>query len=81
MEEKIKKSDVYNIRSSNPEMYLQKVKNSTLFSFDGKRCYENNNESKPWSFWVGNSISQNNRKVFRYIDLLKTLSWYKILFL
>ena len=39
----------YNIRSINHEMVLQEVKKSTLSIFDDKRCYINNNESKPWN--------------------------------
>ena len=41
--------DNYIIRSINHEMVLQKVKKSTLFIFDDKRCYINNIESKPWN--------------------------------
>ena len=36
------------IRSLNHEMYLQEIKISTLFLFDDKRCYVNNNDSLPW---------------------------------
>ena len=39
--------DYYFIRSVNHEMYLQRVKKSTLSIFDDKRCYINNIESKP----------------------------------
>ena len=38
----------YLIRSLKREMYLQRVKNSTLSQFDDKRCYINETESKPW---------------------------------
>ena len=30
-------------------MYLEKVKKSTLFIFDHKRCYINETESEPWN--------------------------------
>ena len=40
--------DNYIIRSINHEMYLQRVKKSTLSQFDDKLCYENYNKSKPW---------------------------------
>ena len=39
--------DKYIIRSINHEMYLQRVKRSTLFVFGDKRCYINNIESIP----------------------------------
>ena len=41
--------DKYLIPSPNHEMYLQKVKKSTLSHFDDKRYYENNIKSKPWN--------------------------------
>ena len=41
--------DKYIIRSLNHEMYLQKVRKSTLSIFDDKRCYINETESKPWN--------------------------------
>ena len=41
--------DNYIIRSINHEMYLQRVKKSTLSIFDDKRCYINKIESKPWN--------------------------------
>ena len=40
--------DNYIIRSINHEMYLQRVKKSTLSQFDDKLCYENYNKSEPW---------------------------------
>ena len=40
--------DNYIIRSLNYEMYLQRVKKSTLSPFDDKRCYESNIKKKPW---------------------------------
>ena len=40
--------DNYIIRSLNHEMYLQRVKKSTLSIFDDKRCYKINIESIPW---------------------------------
>ena len=43
-----KECDTYNIRSLNHEMYLQKIRKSTLSFFDDKRCYINETESKPW---------------------------------
>ena len=42
-------SDNYIIRSINHEMVLQRVKTSTLSTFDDKRCYITNIESKPWN--------------------------------
>ena len=36
------------LRSINHEMHLQEIKKSTLSTFDDKRCYINNIESKPW---------------------------------
>ena len=44
-----KECDNYNIRSLNHEMYLQKVRISTLSIFDDKRCYINETESIPWN--------------------------------
>ena len=44
-----KECDNYIIRSLNHEMYLQKVRKSTLSLFDDKRCYINETESIPWS--------------------------------
>ena len=41
--------DNYILRSVNHDMYLQRVKKSTLSIFDDKRCYINETESKPWS--------------------------------
>ena len=41
--------DSYIIRSINHEMYLQRVKKSTLSQFDDKRCYINNIEIIPWN--------------------------------
>ena len=46
-----KECDNYFIRSLNHEMYLHKLKKSSLSLFDEKRCYENNIESKPWNFY------------------------------
>ena len=43
-----KECDDYIIRSLNHEMYLQEIKKSTLFLFDDKRYYMNNNNSLPW---------------------------------
>ena len=43
--------DNYILRSINHEMYLQRVKKSTLSQFDDKRCYINNIESKPWNYY------------------------------
>ena len=36
------------IRSLNHEMYLQRVRKSTLSQFDDKRCYINETENEPW---------------------------------
>ena len=44
-----KECDIYIIPSLNHEMYLQKVKKSTLSLFDDKRCYINETESIPWN--------------------------------
>ena len=44
-----KECDKYNIWSLNHEMYLQKVRKSTLSLFDEKWCYINETESKPWN--------------------------------
>ena len=44
-----KDCDNYIIRSLSHEMYLQKVRKSTLSIFDDKRCYINETESKPWN--------------------------------
>ena len=43
-----KECDNYIIPSLSHEMYLQKVKKSTLSLFDDKRCYINETESIPW---------------------------------
>ena len=43
-----KECDIYINRSLNLEMYLQKVRKSTLSLFDGKRCDIIEVESKPW---------------------------------
>ena len=48
-EEYQKDCQIYIIRSINHEMYLQKVRKSILSSFDDKRCYINETESKPWT--------------------------------
>ena len=42
-----KECNIYIIRSTNHEMYLQEVKKSTLSLFDDKRCYINETERKP----------------------------------
>ena len=44
-----KEYDNYIIRSLNHDMYLQKVRKSTLSIFDDKRCYINQTESIPWN--------------------------------
>ena len=44
-----KECDNYIVRSLNHEMYLQKVKKSTLSLLDDKRCYINETESIPWN--------------------------------
>ena len=38
----------YFIRSTNHEMYLQRVLKSSLSFFDEKRCYQNETENIPW---------------------------------
>ena len=40
--------DNYIIRPINHEIYLQRLKKSTLSIFDDERCYKNNIESIPW---------------------------------
>ena len=44
-----KECDNYIIRSLNHEMYLRKVRKSTLSLFDDKRCYINGTENIPWN--------------------------------
>ena len=44
--------DIYIIRSIIHEMYLQRVKKSTLFQFDDKRCYKKNIEKIPWKYFI-----------------------------
>ena len=41
--------NIYILKSINHEMYIQKVKKSTLSFFGDKRCYINETESKPWN--------------------------------
>ena len=41
--------DNYVIRPINHEMYLQRIKKSTLSQFDDKRCYIENTESIRWN--------------------------------
>ena len=41
--------DKYLIRSLNHEMFLQRVRKSTLSQFDDKRCYIDKTESKQWN--------------------------------
>ena len=49
MEKNIKKNVIiFFLRSIDPEIHLQKIKISTLNSFDDKRCCINKNKSKPW---------------------------------
>ena len=44
-----KNCDNYLIRAVNHQMYLQKVEKKALSSFDEKRCYLNEVESRPWN--------------------------------
>ena len=44
-----KECDNYIIRSPNHEMYLQKVRKSTVSLFDDKRCDLNETEILPWN--------------------------------
>ena len=44
-----KECDNYNIRSLIHEMYLKKLRKSTLSLFDDKRCCINEAESLPWN--------------------------------
>ena len=39
------------IQKDNHEMYLQRVKKSTLSQFVDKRCYMNETENKPWNYY------------------------------
>ena len=48
-EEKEKMSDNHILKSTNHEMYLQKIGKTTLSIFDDKRNYLDNIESLPWS--------------------------------
>ena len=48
-EEYQKDCDKHINRSINHEMYLQKLKKSSLSLFDNKRCYKNETGSKPWN--------------------------------
>ena len=45
-----KDCDKYKVRSIDHGKYLQRVKKTTLSLFDGKRCYINETESKPWNW-------------------------------
>ena len=60
-----KECDNYIIRSLNHDMYLQKVRKSTLSLFDDKRCYINETESKPWNL--------------KFIFLLKKIFYFNTL--
>ena len=44
-----KECDNFILRSLNHEMYLQKVRKTTLSVCDDKRCYINETESNPWN--------------------------------
>ena len=44
-----KECDNYIIQSLNHEMYLQRVRKSTLSQFDDKRYFINETESIPWN--------------------------------
>ena len=44
-----KEFDNYILRSLIHEIYLQKVKKSTISPFVDKRCFENNIENEPWN--------------------------------
>ena len=46
-----KEFDKYLIRSTNHEIYLQRVLKSTLSQFDGKRFFKNETESKTWNYY------------------------------
>ena len=48
-EEYQKDSDNYIVRSFSHEMYFQNVRKLALSSFDNKRCYINETESKHWN--------------------------------
>ena len=48
-EEYEKECDNYFLGSLNLEMFLQKIKKSSLSIFDDKRCYINDTESIPWN--------------------------------
>ena len=49
------------IRSINHEKYLQRVKKFTLSQFDGKRCYINETESKPWNKYTWMVVKVNEK--------------------
>ena len=44
--------DKYILRSVNLEMYLRRLRKSTLSLFDDKRCYTNETESEPWNNYL-----------------------------
>ena len=44
-------SENYMLKSVNHEMYLQRVKKSTLSIFDDKRCYINETKTLPWNYY------------------------------
>ena len=47
-EEYQQESDIYIIRSLNHEIYIQRVRTSTLSQFDDKRCYIKVTKNEPW---------------------------------
>ena len=61
-EEYLKGCDNYILRSINHEMYLQKLKKSTLSLFDDKRRYISETEIKPWNYSYLLSIVKSKEK-------------------
>ena len=54
-------------RSVNHEMYIQKIKKSTLSIFDDKRCHINQTESKSWE-WTNNLMSLFNNFIVMMLN-------------
>ena len=71
----------YILRSINHEKYLQEVKKTTLFLFDGKRCYLNTTKSIPWNWSYFNRLNLSDFywKRFFSTNLLPTNAWKRIM--
>ena len=67
-----KECDNYILRSLNHEMYLQRVKKSTLSIFHDKRCHINEIEGKPWNL-------KDYRLVFYYINDRNCKRYFKFM--